>query len=538
MSQQVFSDSSNFSFNDIRSFLNGKDGVNLSSQNISLNNLVSTSEQNDIALPNGDYVAPHQASEFTGATFSNIYLDLQADFAYSNKYSHIPIEVSIPSNIQYDYLEYTLENAWNGSPYWAKMSNFKLGSKWNYSTGQQDIAIQYGYVRFRPSTSGSTWFYWKPVAQNGVELVFPNGDEKAAWAKIKQIESSPSSYTLVTNDGTTLPSAGVDYELYVEMYQDLINAWRGDASGRSKSQFGQDHWNQYGLWENRNLPSQSFSNHYIMDQMARRTSSGAISNTLFFNSFDKPYINQRFGLGNPNYYLPNRATTTRAGGSYSYTVPNEVTSIKIYAVGGGGGSWGAHNGSGSYCQTAWAGGVGGGVILTLPVQSGDIISGVFGDAGGAGYYSGGTGGPGSATTVYKNGALVATCNPGGQGNQSPAQPGTASITSSFSSYGSTYTGLSQSQVFVGCDTSTNGNGYDPWNWIERGGRSIDQAGFLPFSFPAKIYPNFKVRAVKLPDNSGDPVQYFESAASSITVITDRFYGGRPQCNGYVKIEEL
>jgi hypothetical protein len=519
---ETFSDPEK-SMDDIRQFLNGKDGIGIAQADISIANLFAKSLANDVSLPNGNFIVPHALNEFEGANYS----DQSIEFAMQNSegFSHMGIETIIPSSISYDYLEFKLGPDYN----WLKMTDdFRLGSKFNYSSGQIENIIQYGHL-----TNG--YMNWENVSKNGVELTFSS--DKDAWAEIKQIRSSPNLYTIPSNNLGSLPNLGADYELYVRIYSDLIRSYKGYNAGRTIAKFGEDHWLAYGQSEGRTLPVRSLTNYYIRDRspLSYAYSTGGTQHTKrFFCKFDKPYIDQNFGIGHPGYYKANRTTSTRSGGSYSYTVPNGVTSIEIHAVGGGGGSWGAH--TGGYCQNVWAGGVGGGVKITLPVQSGDVISGVFGDAGGAGFYNGGTGGPGSATTVLKNGTLVATCNPGGQGNSAPASPGTATIAPAFSSLGSTYVGTSQQNIFVGCDSSTSGNGYDPWNWIDRGGKYADDAGGLPFNMESKVFDSAKIRTVTLDSSNNET--YKEFSIPTYTVHLDRFEGGRPQCNGYVKIKEL
>lgn len=162
--------------------------------------------------------------------------------------------------------------------------------------------------------------------------------------------------------------------------------------------------------------------------------------------------------------IVNTSTGTRSGQAYSFTVPLGVYSVVVNAAGGGGGAYAYHDGG--YCQHAWAGGPGGGVSdLIIPVVPGDVISGVYGSAGGSGYYNGGIGGPGSATTINKNGSLVATCGPGGQntGGGAPS-PGTSTITSGYS--GTTTVGTVQTSWLNGCDGGyPSANHYDPWSWV-------------------------------------------------------------------------
>jgi hypothetical protein len=67
---ETFSDSEK-SINAIRQFLNGKDGINIGESDVSLVGLFSTSQANDVLLPNGNFIEPHALSEFSGANYTN-----------------------------------------------------------------------------------------------------------------------------------------------------------------------------------------------------------------------------------------------------------------------------------------------------------------------------------------------------------------------------------------------------------------------------------------------------------------------------------
>lgn len=186
----------------------------------------------------------------------------------------------------------------------------------------------------------------------------------------------------------------------------------------------------------------------------------------------------------------NTSTGTRSGGSYSWIVPIGVKSITVRAVGGGGPGYAYHDGG--YCQHAWAGSPGGGALITLSVNPGDVISGVYGNAGGKGYYNGGQGGPGSASTVYKNGTLVATCGAGGGGSGTPGALGTATIAPGFT--GTTYTGTAQSGWLNACDGSyPSGDHYDPWSWVLGGSSSYPQSvlGTVAIAPPSSLGANYQ-----------------------------------------------
>lgn len=185
----------------------------------------------------------------------------------------------------------------------------------------------------------------------------------------------------------------------------------------------------------------------------------------------------------------NRSTGTRSGASYSWTVPNGITTITVNAAGGGGGSYAYHDGG--YCQHAWCGAPGGGVSnLIIPVEPGDIISGVYGNGGGSGYYNGGTGGSGSATTINKNGSLVATCGAGGNANSQPPSVGTSSITGGYS--GTTTTGTTQTGWLDACDGGyPYENHYDPWSWVLGGSYAQSVLGTVATQAPSALGSNYQ-----------------------------------------------
>jgi hypothetical protein len=185
----------------------------------------------------------------------------------------------------------------------------------------------------------------------------------------------------------------------------------------------------------------------------------------------------------------NTSVGTRAGAAYSWTVPTGVHSVTVAAAGGGGGAYAYHDGG--YCQHAWAGAPGGGVEnLVIPVNPGDVISGVYGNAGGKGYYSGGLGGAGSATTIYKNGSLVATCGAGGQASSRPPSVGTTTIESGYS--GTTKTGTAQSSWVDGCDGGyPPGDHYDPWSWVLGGSYAQSTLGTVAKEAPSALGSNYQ-----------------------------------------------
>lgn len=160
---EEFSSSSNFSFNDIRLFLNGKGGVNLGSQNISLNNLFSTSEQNDISLPNGDYVAPHRASEFTGATFSNISLNLQPGYG--------SLDVTISSSKEILYFEYNVQPRHAGLT-WKNPYDYDLEYSFDYALGLPYYQVEY-------NAQNGQGFQPLPGSENKIYQI--SGESSSEW---------------------------------------------------------------------------------------------------------------------------------------------------------------------------------------------------------------------------------------------------------------------------------------------------------------------------------------------------------------------
>jgi hypothetical protein len=188
----------------------------------------------------------------------------------------------------------------------------------------------------------------------------------------------------------------------------------------------------------------------------------------------------------------NRNDASRAGAAYSWTVPTGVHSVTVDAAGGGGGAYAYHDGG--YCQHAWAGAPGGGVEnLIIPVTPGDVISGVYGNGGGASSYSGVRGGDGSATTVLKNGSLVATCNSGGNATDArPPSVGTSTIAGGYT--GTTRTGTSQTNWVSGCDGGyPSEDHYDPWSWVLGGSPSYPQSvlGTVAKQAPSGLGTNYQ-----------------------------------------------
>jgi len=96
--------------------------------------------------------------------------------------------------------------------------------------------------------------------------------------------------------------------------------------------------------------------------------------------------------------------------SGSYTVPSNVTTLTIEAIGGGGG--GAGSGSGSSSTGPWSGGGGGSSRclqkITIPVASGQVIDFTIGSGGSGGAPKSG-GSNGGTTTISMYGQSILTC---------------------------------------------------------------------------------------------------------------------------------
>jgi len=108
-------------------------------------------------------------------------------------------------------------------------------------------------------------------------------------------------------------------------------------------------------------------------------------------------------------------TTLLSGGTVfitrgSYTVPLDVITITIEAMGGGGG--GSSGGTGS--DGAWAGGGGGGSgaleKITIPITSGQVIDFTIGVGGAGGAQPTQSGGNGTATTITRYGQTLLTAD--------------------------------------------------------------------------------------------------------------------------------
>ena len=69
--QGTFKDQGPISMSEIRTFMNFRDGVNISESDISLDNLFSVASTNDISIPEGNYSQPHSFSELYSMSYLN-----------------------------------------------------------------------------------------------------------------------------------------------------------------------------------------------------------------------------------------------------------------------------------------------------------------------------------------------------------------------------------------------------------------------------------------------------------------------------------
>ncbi len=121
--------------------------------------------------------------------------------------------------------------------------------------------------------------------------------------------------------------------------------------------------------------------------------STVVSNNVFFTEYEEDIANsptftiEGTSIKNNNVPVVIAQPFTTAG-TYTWTVPDGVTSISAVAVGGGGGGGGA----GGYGQNAAGGRGGGGGALSylnnISVTSGEVLTIISGSAGTAGAYTG------------------------------------------------------------------------------------------------------------------------------------------------------
>ena len=128
-------------------------------------------------------------------------------------------------------------------------------------------------------------------------------------------------------------------------------------------------------------------------------------------------------------------TSPPGPGTWSMTLPCDVTSIQVQAWGGGGGGYGDNTNDGVVGR---GGGGGGYTIGTIAVTPGQVITVIVGAAGTAGSTNGGTGGASSYSIFTANGGGGGTLTAGGSGGT--ASGGTSNFTGFIGGTGSGSTG--------------------------------------------------------------------------------------------------
>ena len=75
------------------------------------------------------------------------------------------------------------------------------------------------------------------------------------WESVQQ--TTPVFTVLDCSDTSFREVMGVDYVAYVNSYGDLGDAYKTTSAGRTKAQWGEDHWKAFGVRENRVLPHET-----------------------------------------------------------------------------------------------------------------------------------------------------------------------------------------------------------------------------------------------------------------------------------------
>ena len=169
-------------------------------------------------------------------------------------------------------------------------------------------------------------------------------------------------------------------------------------------------------------------------------------------------------------------TSPPGPGTWSMTLPCDVTSIQVQAWGGGGGGYGDNTNDGVVGR---GGGGGGYTIGTIAVTPGQVITVIVGAAGTAGSTNGGAGGASSYSTFTANGGGGGTLTAGGTGGT--ASGGTSNFTGFIGGTGSGSTGGSGGNAGSaggsgGAGGTIGGNGGNGSNPGGGGGSSGDRSG--------------------------------------------------------------
>ena len=306
---EIFSNSEK-SINIIREFLNGKDGINIGSDDVSLVGLFSTAQANDIELPNGDFVTPHALSEFDGANYTNA----------------TSISSINSSNIK------TVCEALIADP--GVMSAGPLfgdGSARSNVPGAYEIVLAPGY-----RIKGDNGAEWTRSRRYVIDVdTYGFVYNRHFRHQFRNERSASGNLTLY---GLSTASSADAYEQYVNNWGDLLSAWNGVAGSevRTKSAWGEDHWRIFGRDENRgsNFPWENII------EIEKNTTGFAAGTVLEFNH---PV---RWGSAGANVWQRN----------FYYTLPRAMSEVTIIGGGGGGGA-NNNNGDGGSGSGGDSGGV-------------------------------------------------------------------------------------------------------------------------------------------------------------------------------------
>ena len=335
----------------------------ISYSNLNMSALFSEAQSAGAIMPNGKFVEPHNLSEFynaeIGASAASIKItsieetstDIQVSsnplmyHEYKNNWGPdgyndgALIDVN-NNNKDFDYFIFRLKKG-DGTLIrnWDNISRFRIKRNHYYNPTVGGITYNAYFLTYTYSSysysQGSGYYYVQPVTKGGKLLYHfvedgasenmstansaiadsgaTNGDK--IWDTVRDIHANPASYRIAKSqtDLTTDPS----------------------VSTHPQNRIISD-YETFGL--NKYFFSLGYS------------SGGSWSSTPL--DFSGATVGDSFGTGSG----PNSATTTEQGGTWTYTVPSGVTQIEISGVGGGGGSWGAHDGG--YSQSTRPGGIG------------------------------------------------------------------------------------------------------------------------------------------------------------------------------------
>jgi len=219
-------------------------------------------------------------------------------------------------------------------------------------------------------------------------------------------------------------------------------------------------------------------------------------------------------------------------GSGSYTVPTNVTTLVIEAMGAGGGGGVSTSNSGSF---PWQGGGGGssGILqkITIPATSGQVISFNIG-TGGAGETPTTDGESGGDTIVSMYGQTILTCSGGAPGSGMDGG-GLASSLAGISCGGGGGMGIYETSAYGTGGTGTfpgqNGQAYTPGETVQSGNGGLNNLGQAPIS----VFQSGQGGAGGGPT----PGRYGCGGEGAYSILTTQENGGAGG-NGYVKISTI